>query len=84
MGQLLNFECAYSAVATLEAEMKVARALEPVVVWRIVDKCGRVRPPSFRSWHRVSRVVLCSGHDRRRCLGVWGGGCSRHVQLCDG
>jgi hypothetical protein len=40
MGQLLNLEYAHSAVATLEAEMKVARALDLVVVWRIMDKCG--------------------------------------------
>jgi hypothetical protein len=54
MGQLLNFECAHSVVATLEAEMKVARALDPLVVWRLVDRCGRVRHPSFRSRHKVS------------------------------
>jgi hypothetical protein len=73
VGQLLNFEYAHSAVVTLEAEMKVARALELAVVWRIVDRCCQVRRPSFRSRRRVSRAVLCSGHDRRRCLGVWGG-----------
>jgi hypothetical protein len=78
VGQLLNFECAHSAVVTLEAEMKVARALELAVVCRIVDKYGQVRCPSFRSQHRVSRVVLCSGYDRRRCLAVWGG-CSIQV-----
>jgi hypothetical protein len=83
VGQLLNLESTYSVVATLEVEMKVARALDPAVVWRIVDKCGRVRYPSFRSRHKVSWAVLCSGHDRRRCLGVWGG-CSRQVQLRDG
>jgi hypothetical protein len=54
----------------LEAEMKVARALDPAVVWRIVDRCCRVRRPSFRSRRKVSRAVLYSGHDSRRCLGV--------------
>jgi hypothetical protein len=72
--------CAHLAVVTLEAVMQVARALDLAVVWRIVDKCGRVRYPIFRSQHKVSWVVLYSGHDRRRCLGVWGG-CSRQVQL---
>jgi hypothetical protein len=38
MGWLLNLECAYLAVATLEAEMMVARTLDLVVVWRIVDR----------------------------------------------
>jgi hypothetical protein len=83
VGRLLNLECAHSAVATLEAEMKVARALDPAVVWRIVDRCDRVRWPSSRSRRKVSRAVLCSGHDRRRCLGVLGG-CSGQVQLRDG
>jgi hypothetical protein len=82
VGQLLNLECAYSAVATLEAEMKVARAVDPVVVWRVVDRCGRVRHPSFRSRCKVSRVVLYSGYDRGRCLGV-SGGYSGQVQLRD-
>jgi hypothetical protein len=70
MGQLLNLEYAYSVVATLEAEMKVARALDPVVVWRIVDRYCQVRRLCFRSQHKVSRAVLYSGHDSRRCLGV--------------
>jgi hypothetical protein len=39
-GWLLNFEYAYLVVVTLEAEMKLARALDPVVVWRIVDNCS--------------------------------------------
>jgi hypothetical protein len=82
MGWLLNFECAHSVVVTLEVEMTVVRALDLAVVWRIVDKCGWVRRLSFRSQHKVSQVVLCSGHYWRRCLGVWGG-CSRQVQLRD-
>jgi hypothetical protein len=73
VGWLLNLECAHSVVVTLEAEMKVARALDPAVVWRIVDRCCQVRHPGFRSRRKVSRAVLCSGHDSRRCLGVWGG-----------
>jgi hypothetical protein len=52
------------------AEMKVVRALDPAVVWRIVDRYCRVRHPGFRSRHKVSRAVLFSGHDSRRCLGV--------------
>jgi hypothetical protein len=70
MGQLLNLECADSAVVTLEVEMKVARALDLVVVWRIVDRCCRVKHPSFRSQRKVSQAVLCSRHDSRRCSGV--------------
>jgi hypothetical protein len=54
VGWLLNLECAHSAVATLEAEMKVARALDLAAVWRIVDRHCQVRRPSFRSWHMVS------------------------------
>jgi hypothetical protein len=53
MGWLLNLECAHSLVVTLEAEMKVARALDPAAVWRIVDRYCHVRHPSFRSWHKV-------------------------------
>jgi hypothetical protein len=54
VGQLLNLEYAYSAVVTLEVEIEVARALDPVVVWRIVDRYCQVRYPSFRAWHKVS------------------------------
>jgi hypothetical protein len=72
-------------VATLEAEMKVAMALDPVVVWRIVDRYGWVRRPSFRSRRKVSRVVLCQEEVFRSLRGVQrAGAVARWVGVCGG